>query len=110
MKDRRHAPEVTAIPELFEQRAQAQPKGRQPEPGVVRRETESELDRWYNIAQKHSNPDEFVYYEYAMLQTPTRHVVLGDAQHRNRFDQAFENTPNSLRDVEESTGFKDKRI
>ena len=109
MKDRRHAPEVAAIPELFEQRAQAQPEGRQPEPGMVQRETESELDRWYNLAQKHPDPDEFVYYEYAMLQPPTRHVVLGDAQHRNRFEQAFENAPNSLRDVEETTGFKDKR-
>ncbi|MEW6505539.1 MAG: DISARM system helicase DrmA [Chloroflexota bacterium] len=109
MKDRRHESEVVAIPELFEQRAQMQPEGRRPGPGMVRQETESELDRWHNIAQKHPDTNEFVYYEYAVLQLPQRHVVLGDAQHRNRFDQAFENTPNSLRDVEETTGFKDQR-
>ena len=109
MKDRRHAPEVVAIPEIFEQRAQSQPEGRQPAPGLVRQETRSELDRWHNIAQKHPDTNEFVYYEYAMLQSPTRHVVLGDAQHRNRLDQAFENAPNSLRDVEETTGFQDQR-
>ncbi len=109
MKDRRHEPEVQIISELFETRAESQPDGRRPPAGIVAQETESELDRWHNIAQKHPDTNDLVYYEYAMLQEPRRHVILGDAQHRNRFDEAFENAPNSLREVEETTGFKDQR-
>jgi len=109
MKDRRNAPEVQILPDLFEKRAASQPPGRCPPPGIVAQETASELDRWRNIAQKHPDADNLVYYEYAMLQQPTRNVILGDSQHRNRFDEAFENAPNSLRDVEETTGFKDQR-
>lgn len=41
-----------------------------------------------------------------MVRQPQRHVVLGDSQHHRRFDEAFENAPQSLRDVEETTGFK----
>ncbi len=110
MKDLRHSQEVDVLPDLFENRAADQPDGRRPPPGLTSQETASELDRWHHIAQRHPDPDEFVYYEYAMLQQPQRHVVLGDAQHRNSgFDEAFENAPNSLRDVEETTGFKDRR-
>jgi len=109
MKDRRNAPEVQILPDLFEERAGRQPPGRRPPLRVVAQETASELDRWHNIAQKHPDANELVYYEYAMLQQPKRHVILGDSQHRNRLDEAFENAPNSLRDVEETTGFKDQR-
>jgi hypothetical protein len=31
---------------------------------------------------------------------------VGDSQHHRRFDDAYENAPQSLRDVEETTGFK----
>lgn len=107
MKDKRHSPEVKAIPPLFEQRAQRQPSGRQPLQGDVEREAASELDRWRMIAARHPHPDQLVYSEPAVTRSPQRHVVLGDSQHLGRFDVAFENAPQSLRDVEETTNFQD---
>jgi hypothetical protein len=41
------------------------------------------------------------------VRAPQRHVVLGDSQHLGRFDVVFENAPQSLRDVEETTTFED---
>lgn len=107
MKDKRQSPEVLSIPPFFEQRAQSQPSGRRPEKGITEREMASELDRWRMIAEHHPDPDEFVYSEPAVIKSARRHVVLGDSQHAGRFLVAFENTPQSLRDVEETTTFED---
>lgn len=107
MKDKRYTPEVKAIPSLFEERAQNQPSGRQPLPDHTDREAKSELDRWRIIAEQHPDPDSFVYSEPAVIRAPQRHVVLGDSQHLGRFEVAFENAPQSLRDVEETTMFQD---
>lgn len=107
MKGKRHSPEVKAIPPLFEERAQNQPPGRQPLPAHTEREAKSELDRWHKIAEQYPDPDQFVYSEPAVVRAPQRHVVLGDSQHLGRFEVAFENAPQSLRDVEETTMFED---
>lgn len=106
MATARFDPEVMLIPDLFELRSDAQPIGRRPLPGTTLAETASELDRWRAIAALYQNPDQFVYHEPAVLRQPQRHVVLGDSQHRGRFEEAFENAPQSLREVEETTGFK----
>ncbi len=106
MKGCRHQPEVEIIPDLFEGRAVSQPQGRVPSAGIVTQETASELDRWHNIATRHSDQNELVYSEPAMLREPQRHVILGDSQHHLRFEEAFENAPQSLRDVEETTTFE----
>lgn len=102
----RFSSEVQSIPTLLEQRAAQQPAGRQPVAGLTEQETNSELDRWRAIAGDHPDPNELVYNEPAVLRQPQRHVILGDAQHHMRFDEAFENTPQSLRDIEETTGFQ----
>ena len=103
----RHAPEVSAIPDLLESRAGQQPAGRRPPAGITAQETASELDRWATLAHLNPDPDRFVYNEAAVLRPPERHVVLGDAQHRSRgLAEAYENAPQSLRDVEETTGFR----
>jgi hypothetical protein len=107
MKDKRQANEVNAIPEMFEQRANSQPPGRQPLPGDTRDEAASELDRWWLLAERHPDPNKLVYSEPAVSRAPQRHVVLGDSQHLGRFEVAFENAPQSLRDVEETTTFED---
>jgi hypothetical protein len=107
MRDKRHAPEVKAVPSLFEARAKNQPPGRQPLPDHTEREAASELDRWNVIAEQYPDPDQFVYSEPAVVRAPQRHVVLGDSQHLGRFEVAFENAPQSLRDVEETTMFQD---
>lgn len=107
MKDKRQEKEVKAIPALFENRAQNQPPGRQPAPDYTEREAKSELDRWRMIAEQHPDHNQFVYSEPAVTRAPQRHVVLGDSQHQGRFEVAFENAPQSLRDVEETTMFQD---
>ncbi len=105
--------EVRALPAVFEQRAQSQPGGRRPMPGVVEEEVASELDRWESIAHDHAHlsaaaSDQLVYSEPTMVREPERGVILGDAQHQLRFfPVAFENAPTSLRDVEETTQFKE---
>ena len=106
MAQHRFDAEVNLIPQLFEDRAAAQPEGRRPAALATQAETYSELDRWRSIALHHPDINNFVYNEPAMLRQPQRHVVLGDSQHNRRFDEAFENAPQSLRDVEETTGFK----
>jgi hypothetical protein len=107
MRDQRHDSEVGAIPGVFEDRASHQPSGRRPDPGITNLESCSELDRWQSIAHEHHNPDEFVYNEPTLLRRPSRHVVLGDSGHHGNFREAFENAPQSLREVEETTGFED---
>lgn len=107
MRDRRHDAEVEEISNIFEVRSNHQPIGRRPEVGITSQEASSELDRWQSIAHIHFNPDEFIYNEPTLLRRPARHVVLGDSGHHNNFSEAFENAPQSLREVEETTGFKD---
>ena len=107
MSGHRRDPEVEAIPDVMEDRASRQPSARRPPAGATASETESELDRWAALASLHLHPDRFVYFEPTAYRPPQRHVVLGDAQHRSQgLGQAFENTPQSLREVEETTGFQ----
>jgi hypothetical protein len=102
-----HDSEVSVIPDLVESRASQQPAGRQPPTGVTAQEAASELDRWATLAHLNPDHDRFVYNEPAVLRPPERHVVLGDAQHRSQgLAEAYENAPQSLREVEETTGFK----
>jgi len=107
MKDKRYQPEVKSISVIFEQRAQSQPEGRIPPKGITSQETESEIDRWYNLAQRSQDENSLVYYELSINSLPQRNVILGDPQHRQLFEQAFENVPQSLRDVEETTTFQE---
>jgi len=108
MANSRYDDEVKQIPDLLETRANQQPDGRRPPGGVTALETISELDRWKALASLYNlDTNRFVYYEPAMRSEPERHVVLGDAQHRAQgLSEAYENAPQSLRDVEETTGFK----
>ncbi|MEM2613167.1 MAG: DISARM system helicase DrmA [Nitrososphaerota archaeon] len=68
----------------------------------IRRELESKLDRWQNIAKAH--PD-LRYVEYRDVK---HSVVLGDAQHqyRKEIDVVYSDAPQSLREVEDTTGFE----
>jgi len=106
MAAHRHDPEVEAIPRMLERRSQIQADGRRPPPDVTRIEAASELDRWAAIAATHTDPDRFVYYEYGFVRIPQREVVLGDPQHYAQgLMEVYRNAPQSLRDVEETTGF-----
>jgi len=107
MANHRNDPEVEIIPGLLELRANHQPEGRRPAIKATEEEALSELDRWASLARLHPGVDAFVYYEPTLFKSPERHVVLGDAHHRFQgFDEAYKNTPQSLREVEETAGFK----
>lgn len=105
MASDRTSPLMGALGETLEARARAQPVGRRPQQDYVRITAGNELDRWRLIAQLHNDPDRFVYREPAVTRRPTRAVVLGDPQHREAdLDRVFEDSPNSLREVEDQVG------
>lgn len=108
MASGRSSPEVVALTNLFEERSQQQPQGRRPNPNVTAQEVGSELDVWRSLAQRYQSVnDGLCYAEYAITNNPTHPVVLGDAQHQRRqLEVAYEDAPQSLRDVEATTGFK----
>lgn len=109
----RRNPEVQVLASIFEQRAAQQPPGRRPLRGAVANEMDAELDRWEAIAYEQirlggSQTDRIVYNESSMNREPERAVILGDAQHQlMQLPVAFENAPQSLRDVEATTQFKE---
>lgn len=99
--------EVRAIAAILERRSQTQPGDVRPAPGITTVEAEAELDRWQMLARRANTRDDFVYSESAMVRAPVREVVLGDPQHTGTgLGQAFENAPQSLRAIEETTTFK----
>jgi hypothetical protein len=100
----RQAPEVRQLPSWLEGRAQLQPKFRRPSPGAVSGHINRELDTWHSYA---SNFRDLRYVEYAITCPPQYPVVLGDAQHQHaNLPVVYENAPQSLRDIEETTGFQ----
>jgi Helicase conserved C-terminal domain len=103
----RHDSEVGILPDLFEERGQSQVEGRRPPVGVTSQEMDSELDLWKSVGAVNPNSSDFVYYETSTIRPPSRNVVLGDSHHRpQNLLEAFENAPQSLRDIEETTAFK----
>jgi len=97
----RHVPEVMLLPEIFERRSHLQPEFRRPDSGVVKHLVNVVLDEWRQIAQQVGS--RLKYAEYFTARNP---VVLGDPQHKHRgLPVVYENAPQSLRDVEETTGF-----
>ncbi len=65
----------------------------------------SQADKWKNLAHELSNQD-LIFVEYTTIKEPSKNVVLGDPHHeRLRIKVVFRNAPQSLRDVEETTGF-----
>ena len=97
--------EVTALPVMFESRAVAQPPGRQPQAGVVRVEATSEIARWAQLAALARQA--LLFHESSMVFPPSSMVVLGDLAHEAQgLGVAYENAPNSLREVESTTTFR----
>ena len=86
-------------------RGLAQPEMRKPEEGEMKIDLKRAVESWRRLAQEHA--DDLVYQEYTLDKTPESAVVLGDPQHEiNGLPQAFRNTPQSLREIEPTTGFK----
>jgi superfamily II DNA/RNA helicase len=107
MSSERNALEVKQISKILEARAQEQTENRRPGLGEAKRQTDSQLDKWCLIANQYAD---LLYHETSMLKTPTHHVVLGDPQHHHSaFDSAFDNSPNSLREVESTITFSEDK-
>jgi Helicase conserved C-terminal domain len=105
MANARNDPEVIAIPRIFEQRAQDQPGLRRPAPAEVEDHASSELDRWQQLAVRVRN--RLLYHESTLVNPPSRPVVLGDlAHHIAGTGEAYEDAPNSLREVEATTTYR----
>ncbi len=102
---RTHASEVLELPNIMESRAQHQPVLRRLLDMRIEEYMNQELDRWHSIAVRNGNNLKYV--EYVMNRRPVAPVVLGDLQHQHaNLDVVYENTPQSLRDIEETTGFQ----
>lgn len=98
------AQEVKYLPDCFVKRAENQPRARKPDRNKLKLSINSELDRWQNFAKISDN---LKYVEYAIKTVPKNHVVLGDAQHQKAgLSVVYENTPQSLREIEETIGFE----
>lgn len=92
-------PDVQALPDIVEARAQGQPGLRRPAAGDAEAHAESELDCWQQLAARTAG--RLVYSESTLVNPPSRPVVLGDLAHEvARTGIAYEDAPNSLRDVE----------
>jgi hypothetical protein len=99
------APEVTSLPTLFEARGASQPLDRRPNQNVVLGEVAAEIARWSQLAA--FTGASLLFHESSMVRRPTNPVVLGDLAHEVLgLPVAFENAPNSLREVEAATTFR----
>jgi superfamily II DNA or RNA helicase len=102
MNSARTEPDVELLPSIFEQRAGGQPEMRRPGPNETADHARSELDRWQQLAALHTGT--LLYSEPTVTHPASQPVVLGDlAHHVAGTGQAYENAPNSLREVESTT-------
>jgi hypothetical protein len=109
MSRARREADVESIPALFEDRAQSQPGLRCPPGGEAENHANSELDCWQQLAARAGG--HLVYHESTLVNPPSRPVVLGDLAHEvARTGIAYEDAPNSLRDVESTVTIRGWRL
>ncbi len=105
MATQRSSPEVLALPGVTETRAQQQPPARRPGLSVTSNDTDAEIDCWQSLATRVGG--NLVYTEPTLVNAPRCPVVLGDLAHLvARTGLAYEESPNSLREVESTTTFR----
>jgi hypothetical protein len=105
MATARNDAEVSALPRIFEARAQQQPGLRRPALSDVQDHASSELDRWQQLASRVRT--RLLYHEASLINPPSHPVVLGDLAHTIAgLGEAYEDAPNSLREVEATTTFR----
>lgn len=101
----RNDAEVVALPRIFEERAQRQPGLRRPARVDTQDHAASELDRWQQLATRVGT--RLLYHEASVINPPSHPVVLGDLAHTIAgTGEAYEDAPNSLREVEATTTFR----
>jgi len=100
-------PDIQQIVDLFGNRFSKLPES--VKQGTVAQEIreyiKSQIDSWKNVAEQSGTS--LVFSEYVMYGDPENDVVLGDPVHKHAGKKfVYENAPQSLRDVEETTGFE----
>lgn len=76
-------------------------------PEFIKNYFKSQVDRWENIAQAINGDPDLVFVEYVLRGTPKKNVVLGDPHHKSSgLKVVYRNAPQSLREIEETTGFE----
>jgi len=94
---------VEKLTQIFINRRQRQPEIRTPEEKDLVEFIKSEIEKWYLSSIKNQD------LKYVEYRTRTHPVVLGDSVHSYRdLGIVYENAPQSLRDIEETTGFQTK--
>ena len=95
----RRSEELRRVTEYLESRSQRQPEKRRPTADDTGVFVKSELDRWESVARANEG---LRFNEYFAAKNP---VVLGDSLH-DQFPAVFENTPQSLRELEDEMEFQ----
>ena len=64
----------------------------------------TQIDNWKTLAK---NVDQLEFSEYSLFHEPKNNVILGDPAHEHKDDikTVYKNVPQSLREIEETTGF-----
>ncbi len=105
MASERQSAVVLALPKVLRARAERQPEGRRIPGDRVEEEAMAALDTWAAVASRCGAS--LAYWEYAPNSPPSFDVVLGDAWHeRSGREIVYRNTPQSLREVEETIGIE----
>ncbi len=96
--------QLSEIRQILMKRAQSQPNLRCPSEAEMLEELEFFEKDWRDAAE---TEDKLVYQQYTLQNVPTKPVVLGDAHHDIAgLRTVFRNSPQSLREVESTTGFQ----
>jgi hypothetical protein len=105
MGNNMNAKELENIVEFLEKKGNSQQPGRRRIDGWVTKTLKSGFQKWENIVRSESSP--LFYYEQTYIYEPEHPVVLGDAAHTmyNKA-QVYYDTPQSLRELEQSTRFE----
>ena len=97
---------VAHLKDIFESRAQEQPDMKKPPLGLTGNKAMEKIDTWEQENRRSAgNSRKVRYVEYFKAESD---VILGDAIHRrsNEVTTVYDDAPQSLRDIEETTSFE----
>ncbi len=109
MESGRQDPEIIILPKILTRRGENQPQLRKPDLDDLDTNLKSGLDQWHNYAVTSSDRNStIIYWERRAPGARSNYItVLGDpTSTSNTMESVFENTPYSLRDIEETIGLE----